>query len=163
MRAGKLDHIIQLRRPTLIDDGWGQMVPGGPTETYATMRGQLIQSSTEEFIRNWGISDETAVIFRLRHIDIVQLADEVRCDGVESYCLAVANMRQAEAIIAKDGPTYISPTGELKRHPATTLVKEAVEASRRLAAELGLTPASRTKNSGGAPGEGEANEFGVDI
>lgn len=82
---------------------------------------------------------------------------------VESYCLAVANMRQAEAIIAKDGPTYISPTGELKRHPATTLVKEAVEASRRLAAELGLTPASRTKNSGGAPGEGEANEFGVDI
>lgn len=83
MRAGKLDHIIQLRRPTLIDDGWGQMVPGGPTETYATMRGQLIQSSTEEFIRNWGISDETAVIFRLRHIDIVQLADEVRCDGVD--------------------------------------------------------------------------------
>ncbi|MBD8650816.1 phage terminase small subunit P27 family [Rhizobium sp. CFBP 13726] len=82
---------------------------------------------------------------------------------VEAYCLAVANMRQAEAMIAKDGITYVSPTGELKRHPATTLVKEAVEASRRLAAELGLTPASRTKNSGGAPGGSEASEFGVDI
>lgn len=82
---------------------------------------------------------------------------------VESYCLAVANMRQAEAIIAQDGPTYISPNGELKRHPATMLVKEAVEASRRLAAELGLTPASRGKNSGGSPGDGTADEFGVDI
>lgn len=82
---------------------------------------------------------------------------------VESYCLAVANMRQAQDIIADKGPTYVSPTGETKRHPATTLEKEAIEAARRLAAELGLTPASRGKNSGGAPGEGESNEFGVDI
>ncbi len=82
---------------------------------------------------------------------------------VESYCLAVSNMRQAEAIIAKEGPTYTSPTGETKRHPATTLVKESIEASRRLAAELGLTPASRSKNSGGAPGGDDASEFGVDI
>lgn len=80
---------------------------------------------------------------------------------VESYCLAVANMRQAEAILqAHGGPTYVSPTGELKRHPATTLVKEAVEASRRLAAELGLTPASRTKNKGGAVGNDEDDALG---
>lgn len=82
---------------------------------------------------------------------------------VEAYCLAVANMRQAEAIVAKDGPTYISPHGEVKRHPATMLVKENIEAARRLAAELGLTPASRGKNSGGARGDGETSEFGVDI
>ncbi|MBX4894916.1 phage terminase small subunit P27 family [Rhizobium bangladeshense] len=79
---------------------------------------------------------------------------------VEAYCLAVANMRQAEAIVSKDGPTYVSPAGELKRHPATTLVKEAVEASRRLAAELGLTPASRTKNKGGAIGDDDADGLG---
>ncbi|MDI5926462.1 phage terminase small subunit P27 family [Rhizobium ruizarguesonis] len=79
---------------------------------------------------------------------------------VEAYCLAVANMRTAEAIVAKDGPTYVSPTGELKRHPATTLVKEAVEASRRLAAELGLTPASRTKNKGGAAGNDDDDALG---
>ena len=79
---------------------------------------------------------------------------------VEAYCLAVANMRQAEAIVARDGPTYISPTGELKRHPATTLVKEAVEASRRLAAELGLTPASRMKNKGGAAGNDDDDALG---
>ncbi len=79
---------------------------------------------------------------------------------VEAYCLAVANMRQAEAMVAKDGPTYTSRTGELKRHPATTLVKEAVEASRRLAAELGLTPASRGKNSGGAIVNDDADDLG---
>jgi len=79
---------------------------------------------------------------------------------VEAYCLAVANMRQAEAIVAKEGPTYVSPSGELKRHPATMLVKEAVEASRRLAAELGLTPASRGKNSGGAIGNESADDLG---
>lgn len=79
---------------------------------------------------------------------------------VEAYCLAVSNMRTAEAIVAKDGPTYVSPTGELKRHPATMLVKEAVEAARRLAAELGLTPASRTKNKGGASGNDDSDDLG---
>lgn len=79
---------------------------------------------------------------------------------VEAYCLAVANMRQAEAIVAKEGPTYISPHGEVKRHPATMLVKEAIEAARRLAVECGLTPAARTKNKGGAPGNDDDNAFG---
>lgn len=82
---------------------------------------------------------------------------------VEAYCLAVANMRQAEEIVAKEGPTYISPHGEVKRHPATMLCKEAIEAARRLAVELGLTPAARAKNKGGQPGDGEASEFGIDI
>lgn len=82
MRAGKLDQVVQLRRATIVDDGWGGQAPG-PTETYATMRAQVIQTSTEEFIRSWGIADETAVIFRLRFIDDVTLADEVRCDGAD--------------------------------------------------------------------------------
>lgn len=81
---------------------------------------------------------------------------------VESYCLAVALMRQAEAVIQKEGMTFESENGP-KRRPETTILKENIEASRRLAAELGLTPASRGKNSGGAPGDGETSEFGVDI
>lgn len=73
---------------------------------------------------------------------------------VESYCVAVANMRAAQARIDEDGHFITSPTsGELKRHPATTLLKEAIESARRLAAELGITPASRNKNEGGAPGD----------
>lgn len=75
---------------------------------------------------------------------------------VESYCLAVATMRQAEAVVAKMGLTYESESGP-KRRPETTILKENLEAARRLAAELGLTPASRAKNHGGAPGNDDAD------
>lgn len=81
---------------------------------------------------------------------------------VEAYCLAVSTMRQAEEAVREHGMTFMSDSGP-KRRPETTILKENLEASRRLAAELGLTPASRGKNSGGAPGGSEASEFGVDI
>lgn len=81
---------------------------------------------------------------------------------VESYCLAVSTMRQAEEAVRKFGLTFETESGP-KRRPETTILKESLEAARRLAAELGLTPASRTKNTGGARGDGEASEFGVDL
>lgn len=82
---------------------------------------------------------------------------------VESYCLAVARIRECEAVIQKSGLTYVSPTGEMKRRPETTLLKENIEAARRLAAECGITPASRSKNKGGAVDE-ENDEFeGMDV
>jgi len=81
---------------------------------------------------------------------------------VESYCVAVARMREAEIALQKYGLTFESDSGP-KRRPETTILKENIEAARRLAAELGLTPASRNKNSGGARGDGDASEFGVDI
>lgn len=82
---------------------------------------------------------------------------------VESYCLSVARIRECEAVIQKDGLTYVSPTGETKRRPETTLLKESIEAARRLAAECGITPASRSKNRGGATDDDNQDEFGVDI
>nr|WP_256466571.1 phage terminase small subunit P27 family [Bradyrhizobium sp. 23] len=82
---------------------------------------------------------------------------------VESYCIAVARVRECEAVIQKHGLTYVSPTGESKRRPESTLAKENIEAARRLAAELGITPASRSKNKGGAPEHDNEDEFGVDI
>lgn len=81
---------------------------------------------------------------------------------VESYCIAVAGMRQAEEAVRRYGLTFESDAGP-KRRPETTILKENLEAARRLAAELGLTPASRTKNTGGARGDGTSSEFGVDL
>jgi phage terminase small subunit len=40
---------------------------------------------------------------------------------VESYCVAVARIRECEAAIQKQGLTYVSPTGESKRRPETTI------------------------------------------
>lgn len=82
---------------------------------------------------------------------------------VESYCLSVSRIRECEAVIQKRGLTFISPTGESKRRPETTLLKESIEAARRLAAECGITPASRSKNKGGATEDDNEDEFGVDI
>jgi P27 family predicted phage terminase small subunit len=82
---------------------------------------------------------------------------------VESYCIAVARIRECEAVVQKHGLTFVSPTGESKRRPKTTLLKENIEAARRLAAECGITPASRSKNKGGATDDDNEGEFGVDI
>ncbi|MDW9645441.1 phage terminase small subunit P27 family [Sinorhizobium meliloti] len=78
---------------------------------------------------------------------------------VEAYCLAVARTREAEEALQLHGLTFESDSGP-KRRPETTILKENIEAARRLAAELGLTPASRTKNKGGAPGDDDDDALG---
>jgi P27 family predicted phage terminase small subunit len=50
---------------------------------------------------------------------------------VESYCLSIARVRECESIIQKQGLTYVSATGESKRRPETTIIKEAIEAAPR--------------------------------
>lgn len=82
---------------------------------------------------------------------------------VDAYCRVVAHIAECEASIAEHGFTMVSPGGETKRRPETTLLKEYHSTLARLAGELGLTPASRGKNNGGMPGDGSASEFGVDI
>lgn len=75
MRAGKLDKTITLQRFTTTVDDYG--TPVETWTTLATVRAQVIQASTEEFMRAFGASTETAVIFRIRFLDGVTLADRV--------------------------------------------------------------------------------------
>jgi SPP1 family predicted phage head-tail adaptor len=83
MRAGKLDQTIEIRRQVNdAVDPYGNPVPG-TISTVATMRAQIIQASTEEFIRGWGANSEAVMIFRTRWFDDVTLADGVRHDGVD--------------------------------------------------------------------------------
>ncbi|MBC2884331.1 phage head closure protein [Ochrobactrum sp. CM-21-5] len=102
MRAGKLDKVITLQRTTYVDDGYGGQIP--VNEDFATMRAQLVQANTEEFLRAWGASAETAVIFRTRYradlntkvrvvyegdgYDIVELKPIGRNRGWELRCKA---------------------------------------------------------------------------
>ncbi len=79
---------------------------------------------------------------------------------VEAYCRVVAHIGDCEAAIAEHGLTMVSPQGETKRRPETTLLKEYHATLARLAGELGLTPASRAKNKGGAPGAEDDDAFG---
>lgn len=71
---------------------------------------------------------------------------------LESYTLAIGMVRRSQKQIAQDGETVKTPTGIIRRHPAYQTLFQAQTESRRLAAELGLTPASRGKSGGGGAG-----------
>lgn len=65
--------------------------------------------------------------------------------AVERYCEATGDVKIARARIKLDGDYIENRLGELKRHPAYTTLREAAAEARRWAAELGLTPASRSR------------------
>lgn len=79
MRAGKLDSTIEIVRVQWVDDGRGNVTE--QEVAVATLRAQIVQQSTEEFIRTFGASDETVIIFRTRWLDGVTPSDKVRFDG----------------------------------------------------------------------------------
>lgn len=80
MRAGRLDNTITLNRMTYVDDGMGNQIP--QPEVLATLRAQIIDESTEEFIRSYGASTERLRIFRTRHMDGITLSDTVEHVGI---------------------------------------------------------------------------------
>lgn len=83
MRAGRLDQTIEIRRQAMDGvDPFGSPIPG-TISTVATLRAQVIEASTEEFIRAWGANDETVIIFRTRWVGDVTLSDFIRHEGVD--------------------------------------------------------------------------------
>lgn len=64
---------------------------------------------------------------------------------LEAYCLASGTVRRMQTTIAAEGDHVTNDKGDTKRHPAFQTMFQALTECRRLAAELGLTPASRNK------------------
>jgi P27 family predicted phage terminase small subunit len=60
--------------------------------------------------------------------------------SVENYCVAIGNVRAAQKIIDAEGLTHGS-----RKHPAVAVQSDAMTIARQLAAELGLTPVSRSR------------------
>jgi P27 family predicted phage terminase small subunit len=61
---------------------------------------------------------------------------------LESYCVATGIVREAQRLLSKDGLVL-----EGKRHPAFGMMNAAQTNQRLCAAELGLTPVSRSRPS----------------
>lgn len=79
MRAGKLDKTITIeRREDALGPYREQHVTWLPI---ATMRAQIVNDSTEEFIRGQGATTETSITFRLRWLDGVTTEHRVTYDG----------------------------------------------------------------------------------
>lgn len=64
--------------------------------------------------------------------------------SLENYCVAVGTVREMEEMMQDEGRVIRTETG-LKRHPAVGIQSDAMTCARLLAAELGLTPVSRSR------------------
>jgi len=64
---------------------------------------------------------------------------------LESYILARHTVRQCHAAIKEHGLLVSTAHGMKKPNPASGLLKAALEAVARLSAELGISPAARSK------------------
>lgn len=67
--------------------------------------------------------------------------------SVENYCTAISTGREAERVLQERGHVYQDDNGNLRRNPASLVLKDAMQTARQLAAELGLTPVSRSRPS----------------
>ncbi|MDX3975794.1 phage terminase small subunit P27 family [Shinella sp.] len=74
-----------------------------------------------------------------------QMLTESMYGTVDSYVLALWNMRRAQEALDLHGPLIDGGKGILKQNPAATMLGKAQGTVTRLAAELGLTPASRSR------------------
>lgn len=71
-----------------------------------------------------------------------------------SYCVAMGQIVECSRRIQTDGLFVDTKTG-LKKHPAVAMRDSATTQARLLAAELGLTPVSRSRRGGGGGGGGD--------
>jgi P27 family predicted phage terminase small subunit len=66
--------------------------------------------------------------------------------SVENYCVAIGQVRAMEKVIKAGGYVVETPRGP-RAHPAVKIQSDAMTRARLLAAELGLTPVSRSRPS----------------
>ncbi len=93
MRAGKLDKVIQIEAVVQAQpDEYGVVDPAGGAVTSRTVRAQVIQASTEEYLRGYGEGENTAIIFRTRFVDGVTTDDRL------GYAGRVFNIREVKEI-----------------------------------------------------------------
>ena len=63
----------------------------------------------------------------------------------EKYCLVSGLVRQMQATLTEEGYVLKDEKGKRYKHPALQVLSDATAQARQYAAELGLTPTSRTK------------------
>ncbi|MAC79291.1 MAG: head-tail adaptor protein [Rhodobacteraceae bacterium] len=79
MKAGRLVHVIEIQQATAtVNDA------GTPVQSWsklATLRAELIEQATEEFLRGAGDTDVATLAFRTRYLPGVTNTNRVSFDG----------------------------------------------------------------------------------
>lgn len=83
-------------------------------------------------------------------------------DGVAfgAYCLAVAQLRTAQAILDVKGFTVTTPSGYKQQRPEVAIVRSSLMLIERYSAHFGLTPAARARITLPESG-GEEDDAGI--
>jgi SPP1 family predicted phage head-tail adaptor len=79
MRAGSLDRVLEIQRPTTTLDLYGTPTQGWAK--VATMRAAMLQYSTDDREGQRGSATDATVTFRTRWLDGVTLENSVLYDG----------------------------------------------------------------------------------
>ena len=75
MRSGKLVHVIEIQSAI-------ETVTATSTwQSFASLRAELVERSTEEFLRNAGETSETTIVFRTRFVAGIRDQYRVSFDG----------------------------------------------------------------------------------
>jgi len=97
------------------------------------------------------------IILELAALDMLRAVDSA---SLAAYCLSYARWRSAEEIVTAEGQTVQEPvltkSGEIigfkvKRHPATSIAKDALAAMLRASSLFGFDPSSRSRLQVGEP------------
>ncbi|CEG09484.1 putative phage terminase, small subunit, P27 family [Afipia felis] len=73
-----------------------------------------------------------------------RILTEADLGSLENYCVAIGQVREMERTLQKEGHV-VEIDGVPKRHPAVGIQSDAMTRARLLAAEMGLTPVSRSR------------------
>src|SRR5262245_15040438 len=76
-------------------------------------------------------------------------------DALAAYCETWATWRKAVETVEREGATYRTAAGLVKRHPAVAIAAQAGKDLLAWAERLGLTPAARQRMRVELPSEGE--------
>lgn len=95
MRAGKLDRTIKIQTLASSVNDYG--TPIEDWSDLATVRAQIVQQSTDEFLRTYGETDSFAAVFRIRWLADVTTDCRVSHDG------KYLNIREVKEIGRRQG------------------------------------------------------------
>lgn len=96
MQVGKMDKKIVIERSTYEVNDMG--TPVFTWSPIATLRAQILQSGSEEFIRAYGASEETVSIFRTRYVAGVTTADRIKYAGKELNIKEVTEIQRRRGL-----------------------------------------------------------------
>jgi SPP1 family predicted phage head-tail adaptor len=96
MRAGSLDKTITIERATEAVDANGVLV--STWTTFATVRAQLVEPTTDEVVRDQGAVAESTAVFKTWFVEDVRVADRVTYAGRHYDVKQVRELGRREAL-----------------------------------------------------------------